>query len=158
MEVNDTVEVKQLIKYYERFLNVANTVYDFRNNLKALKICKKLINIETKSIQKSKQPVDSEQLDKILLRYIDLRNTIVLLIKTKDITTINNACADIKNMILVTEAQIAALKGVTVAETISAASQKIVNAIGDTAQKIGNVVSEKIDGLKKRLVGEESSE
>ena len=157
MEIQNTVEAKQLIKLNERFLNVAKTVYSFRNDLKALKICNKLINIEIGAIKKSKQPIASEQSDKILWRYIDLGNTVKFLVKTKNITEINKCCVYIEKMIIITESQIAELKGITAVGSISAASQKIVNAIGDTAQKIGETVTEKIDGLKKMFVGEESS-
>lgn len=156
METNETVEAKQLIKLNERFLSIAGTVYAFRNNIKALKVCRKLIGIEIKSIKKSKQPVDCSQTDKILWRYIDLKNTIGFLVKTKNISEINKGCADIKSMISATEKQLAELKGVAAVGNISATSQKIANAIGDTAQKIGDAVSEKIDGLKKMFVGEGS--
>ncbi len=157
MEIQDTVEAKQLIKLDEKFLNVAKTVYTFRNNVKALKVCKKLVNIEISAIKKSKKPITSEQLDKILWRYIDLGNTVKFLVKTKNISEINKCCIYIEKTILVTESELAELKGVSAVNNISATSQKIVNAIGDTAQKIGDAVTEKIDGLKKMFVGEENS-
>lgn len=155
--MGDSVEAKQLIKLNERFLNVAKTASIFKNNLKALKICQKLIGIEIKDIRKSKQPINTDKVEKILWRYIDLRNTIKLLIKTKNIMEINKGCLDIESMISVTEMQIAELKGLATFGNISATSQKIVSSIGETAQKIGDAVSGKIDGLKKIFVAEENS-
>lgn len=157
MEIQVTVETKQLIKLNEKFLKVAETVNAFRNNVKALKVCLKLVNIQIKELKSSKQPIDTDKTNKILWRYFDLRNTLKFLIKTKSIQEINKACADIESMILITERQIAELKGVTAVGSISSASQKIVNAIGDTAQKIGDAVSGKIDGLKKIFTAEENS-
>lgn len=157
MELAETVESKQLIKLNEKFLNIARTTNSLRNEVKALKICLKLINLEIDHIKKSKNPVDAEKLNVIFWRYSDLRNAIKFLVKTKSVQDINKCCADIENMIFVTERQIAELKGASFADGISATSQRIVNAIGDTAQKIGDAVSGKLDGLKKMLVGEENS-
>ncbi len=155
--MTDTVETKQLIKLNERFLNVAETVKGFKNSVKALKICLKLISFEIKEIKKSKQPIAVEKSEKILWRFFDLRNTVKVLIKTKSIQEISKASADVESMIFVTQKQIAELKAENSIGNISSASQKIVNAIGDTAQKIGDAVNSKIDGLKKMFVGEENS-
>lgn len=157
MEINDSVEGKQLVKLNEKFLHIAQTSNSFRNDVPSLKLCLKLINGEIKRIKNSKQPVDKEKTNVVLWRYIDLSNTLKFLVKTKDIQDINKCCADIENMIFVTERQLAELKAVTAVGSISATSQKFVNAIGDTAQKLGDAVSGKLDGLKKILVGEASS-
>lgn len=156
--MSDSVETKLLIKMNERFLNVAQTVGAFKNNVKALKICSGLVNLEIKEIKKSKQPIDSEKMNKILWRYIDLKSIIKILIKSKNIQELSKTYADIQGMISVTEKQLAELKAPEAVGNFSATSQKIVNAINDTAQKIGDAVSGKIDGLKKMFAVEESSE
>lgn len=157
MQVTDTVETKQLIKLNEKFLDIAKTAHSFRNNLKALKICVKLIDIETEEIKKSKLPIDQEKINIILWRYADLRGTLRYLIKTRNIQEINKGCADIESMISNTQRQIVELGGQVAVGGAASTSQKIVNAIGETAQKIGDAVSEKIDGLKKIFSVDESS-
>lgn len=156
METKNFTNAKQLIKLNKKFLCVVQTTYSFRNDIKALKICKKLVDIEIKSIKKSKQPIDYNEINKILWRYLDLNNTIKFLLKTKSVAEINKGCTDINNMIAATEKQINELSGVNAFENLSATSHRIANAIGDTAQKIGDTVNEKIEGLKKMFSGEES--
>lgn len=157
MDIFETVEAKQLIKLNERFINVAKTTNAFKNNLKALKICLKLINFETKEIKKSKAPVENEKINQILWRYIDLRNTLKVLAKTNSIQEINKCCTDLENMILSAEKQVAELKGEIAVGSISKIPQKLVQVIGDTAQKLGDTVGEKVDGLKKIFVAKENS-
>ena len=158
MEMIDSVEAKQLIKVNEKFLTVAKTVYAFRNNVKALKTCLKLVKLEIKQMKKTKQPVDGEQLNRLMRKYGDLQASLKNLIKTKDVHDTNKYCEEIEEMIKNTEQQIAELKGMSAMSSIAATAQKIGNAVSETAQKIGSAVSEKLDGLKKKIAPPTDSE
>lgn len=156
MEAMDSVEARQLVKLQEKFLTVAEAVHAFRNNLKCLKLCKKLINLEIKTIKKSKVPIEDENREIILNLYADLRTIVKGIVKSKKIQSINKYCEELDETIFSVKIQIAELKGTSAINTVAETTKKVAKKLGDAAQIIGEVVDGKVDSLKKLFAAEEN--
>ena len=160
MELFNSVEIKQLTKLNEKFLSIAETAHSYTSNVKAMKLCLKLVKLEIKQFADSKQPVDKDKSDKILGNYIKLQDALKGLIKTKKVQDTYKYTNEIEEMIAATKKKLVELMGMNAVDNIS---QKGIKAIRDTAQKIGDKLSDKlgdavggtIENIKKHLTAEE---
>lgn len=164
------VQYKELLILNNRLLMLENLVAEYKNDVKALKICSNLVKKEVKAVKNSKIPVDAGDLNAVQWRYGDFSAAISQLIKAKKVEALNKAVADLMDVKAKTEEDIKVLEEklnpAPVAEekpklsqTIGSAAQKLAKKIEAGAQKLGNslsgAVNEQVDEIKKALAGDE---
>lgn len=162
-------EYKELLLLNKRLLLLENVVFEFRNNVKSLNICLKLIKSENNAIKKTKIPVSVNDLHSVQWRYYDFIEIVKRLKTAKKVGTLNKTLSDLDNLKLKTENDINALnekvnpvsRG---ADAISSAlentAQLLSKKIGQSAQKFGDTISDAVSGkvkeIKKHLAGDEN--
>ncbi|MDE6790236.1 MAG: hypothetical protein K2J61_00795 [Clostridia bacterium] len=171
------VQYKELLILNNKLLMLENLVIEYKNDVKALKICSNLVKKEAKAVKSSKIPVSLSDLNSIQGRYTDFAAAISGLIKAKKVEAYNKAVADLIDVKAMTEEEIkvleeklnpapAAEEKPKISETIGTAAQKLAKKIeagaqklGAGAQKLGNslseAVNEQVDEIKKALAGDE---
>ncbi len=164
------VQYKELLILNNRLLMLENLVIEYKNDVKALKICSNLVKKEAKAVKSSKIPVTDGDLNSVQGRYADFVAAISGLIKAKKVEVLNKAVADLIDVKSMTEADIKALEEKLnpapaaeekpkLSETIGNAAQKLAKKIEKGAQKLGTslseAVNEQVDEIKKAFAGDE---
>lgn len=171
------VQYKELLILNNRLLMLENLVIEYKNDVKALKICSNLVKKEAKAVKSSKIPVTDGDLNSVQGRYADFVAVISGLIKAKKVEALNKAVADLIDVKSMTEADIKALEEklnpasaaeekAKLSETIGNAAQKLAKKIEAGAQKLGagaqklgtslsEAVNEQVDEIKKAFAGDE---
>ena len=162
------VQYKELLILNNRLLMLENLVIEYKNDVKALKICAKLVKKEAKAAKNSKLPVVDGDLNTVQWRYSDFIAVIDELSKAKKVEAFNKAVADLDDVKAKTEEDIKVLEEKLnpvaaekpkFSETIGNAAQKLAKKIEAGAQKLGNslseAVNEQVDEIKKALAGDE---
>ena len=174
--INDA-EYKELLFLNKRLLIHTDMVNSFRDNVKALKCCEKLIKIELASLKKSKTPVSEEELNALIWRYTDFAEIVKRLRKTNNASVYGKAVADLNGLIKKTTDDIADLEEKLMyepdengedSETIAsakefasqlgAAAKKVAEKMTDGVKKVGSVVGDQVEKIKKMLAGDEDCE
>lgn len=163
------VEYKELIILNKKLLLLENVVFEFRNNVKSLKICLNLIKTELNSVKKSKIPVSVSDLHSIQWRYDDFIEIVKRLKTAKKVGTLNKTLSDLENLKQKTENDIKALNeklnpvsgGANIlSSALENTAQILSKKIGQSAQKFGDTitgaVSSKVEEIKKHLAGDEN--
>lgn len=164
------VQYKELLILNNRLLMLENLVIEYKNDVKALKICTKLIKKEAKGVKSSKISTLVSDLNTVQWRYDDFVKITDRLIKAKKVDELNKAAADLADVKIKTEEDIKTLneklnpapvveEKPKLSETIGSAAQKLAKKIEAGAQKLGNslseAVNEQVDEIKKALAGDE---
>lgn len=164
------VQYKELLKLNDRLLILENLVTEYKNDVKALKICAKLVKKEAKAVKSSKLPALVNDLHGVQWLYDDFAAIVDALIKAKKVEAFNKADADLVDLKVKTEGEIKTLneklnpapatqEKPKITETIGAAAQKLAKKIEAGAQKLGNSLSEavceQVDEIKKAFAGDE---
>ncbi len=172
-----SVQYKELLILNNRLLMLENLVIEYKNDVKALKICSNLVKKEAKAVKNSKIPVTDGDLNSVQGRYADFVAVISELIKAKKVEALNKAVADLIDVKSMTEEEIKTLEEKLnpapavedkpkLSETIGAAAQKLAKKIEAGAQKLGSgaqklgaslseAVNEQVDEIKKAFAGDE---
>ncbi|MDE7265259.1 MAG: hypothetical protein K2N52_03190 [Clostridia bacterium] len=179
MEKQNEVEYRELLFLNQRMLLHTDMVFSFKDNVKALKCCEKLIKIELTSLKKSKTPVSEEELNALVWRYADFLAIVKRLRKTNNASVFGKAAADLNELIKKTSDEICDLQeklscgkdceedavanAKELASQLGAAAKKVAEKVTDGAKKImgskvGEVVGEQVEKLKKILAGDENCE
>ena len=164
------VQYKELLILNNRLLMLENLVIEYKNDVKALKICSNLVKKEAKAVKSSKIPVVVDDLNTVQWRYADFVAAITELIKAKKVDVLTKAVADLNDVKAKTEEDIkvlneklnpapAAEEKPKLSETIGNAAQKLAKKIEAGAQKLGTslseAVNEQVDEIKKAFAGDE---
>lgn len=177
MEKQNEAEYKELLFLNQRLLIHTDMVNSFKDNVKALKCCEKLIKIELTSLKKSKTPVSEEELNALIWRYTDFKDIVKRLRKTNNASVYGKAASDLDALIRKTLEEIADLEeklswqpnaagedsemvagAKELASQLSAAAKKVAEKVADGAKKMGSVVGDKVEKIKKMLAGDENCE
>ena len=176
MEVQNEVEYRELLFLNQRLLIHTDMVNTFKDNVKALKCCEKLIKIELKSLKKSKTPVSDEELNALIWRYTEFKDIVKRLRKTNNASVYGKAVSDLDGLIKKTNEEIADLQeklllseesadnAEVVAEAkelvsqLTAAAKEVAGKVTDGAKKVGSAVGEQVEKIKKLLAGDENCE
>ncbi|MDE6868551.1 MAG: hypothetical protein K2J83_05365 [Clostridia bacterium] len=177
MEVQNDAEYKELLFLNRRLLTHTDMVNSFKDNVKALKCCEKLIKIELDCLKRSKTPISDEELNALIWRYVDFADIVKRLRKTNDARVYGKAAADLSELIKKTSADIDDLEerlafrseeetdelnvadsAKELASQFGAAAKKMAEKVTDGAKKVGSVVGDQVEKLKKMLAGDENCE
>lgn len=177
MEIQNEAEYKELLFLNQRLLIHTDMVNSFKDNVKALKCCEKLIKIELTSLKKSKTPVSDEELNALIWRYTDFADIVKRLRKTNDASVYGKAAADLNALIKKTAEEIADLEEKLMSRPeekaedseviahakelysqLGAAAKKVAEKVTDGAKKVGSVVGGQVEKIKKMLAGDENCE
>lgn len=164
------VQYKELLILNNRLLMLENLVIEYKNDVKALKICSNLVKKEAKAVKNSKIPAVADDCNSVQWRYSDFIAVITGLIKAKKVEVLSKAVADLNDIKAKTEEDIKVLEEKLnpapvveekpkLSETIGNAAQKLAKKIEAGAQKLGTsfseAVNEQVDEIKKAFAGDE---
>lgn len=142
MEITEA-EYKGLLGINKRLLLLTDVIGEFRNNVKQLKVCAKLVSAERNAVKDSKIAMPSDSLDSVRRRYDDLAEILKKLISARRPEELNKGLAVLENLRQKTAEELKAL---------SPAAEG-VKFLSSALEKLGDTVV-KVKELKKHFAGD----
>lgn len=142
MEITEA-EYKGLLGINKRLLLLTDVIGEFRNNVKQLKVCAKLVSAERKAVKDSKIAMPSDSLDSVRRRYDDLAEILKKLISARRPEELNKGLAVLENLRQKTAEELKALSPAT----------EGVKFLSSALEKLGDTVV-KVKELKKHFAGD----
>lgn len=142
MEITEA-EYKGLLGINKRLLLLTDVIGEFRNNVKQLKVCAKLVSAERKAVKDTKIAMPSDSLNSVRRRYDDLAEILKKLISARRPEELNKGLAVLENLRQKTAEELKALSPAT----------EGVKFLSSALEKLGDTVV-KVKELKKHFAGD----
>ena len=146
MEITEA-EYKGLIGINKRLLLLTDVIDEFRNNIKQLKVCAKLVSSERKAVKYTKIAMPSDSLNSVRWRYDDLAEILKKLISARKPEELNKSLAVLGSLRQKTAEELKAL-----GDTLNPAAEG-VKFLSSALEKLGDTVV-KVKELKKHFAGD----
>ena len=134
MEATSSVDYKELLILYERFITLCGVVEAYRNISKPLKLCRKLVKIEKTKIKKTRMPLTLGDTNALLWLYDDFLAIIKSLFKSKNANILNKAAHDLDDLITKIEKQIRELRGKLGINHATEYGERVIATLADTGK------------------------
>ena len=145
-------EINALLKLHCRMFTLEGLAAGYRKNAKALKLCLKVIKLETKELNKCKV-ISPYEISEFKHRYETFSEIVKRLIKASSETEKNKAVEDLHKLTEKTQEDISGLREQIspLAENARKLGVKLTKKLESGTQVLSDRISETVDEIKKVL-------